>query len=222
MHQLALPLAYRQAAGVADFFVSPANADAVAWLDRWPDWPQPQALLIGPAKSGKSHLARLFAGRTGATVFDDADQHAVSAVASIKAKPGTSASSLTPEALFHAWNAATLARPLLLTARTPRRAWPATLPDLASRLAATPTLVIADPDDALLAAVLAKQFADRGLRVAPEVAAYLLSRIDRSFAAGAAIVAKLDAAALTAGRAVTLPLTRAVLEAQGDWLAGAG
>ncbi len=200
MHQLPLPLAYRQAAGVADFFVSPANADAVAWLDRWPAWPQAQAVLIGPASSGKSHLARLFAGRSGATVFDDAD------------------TATAPEALFHAWNAATLDRPLLLTARTPVRAWAAMLPDLASRLAATPTLVIADPDDALLAAVLAKQFADRGLRVAPEVAAYLLARIDRSFAGGAAIVAKLDAAALAAGRAVTLPLARAVLEEQGDWL----
>ncbi len=199
MSQLTLPLEYRRGEGQADFFVSTANADAVAWLDRWPAWPQPQALLVGPAGSGKSHLARLFAARAPARVIDDAD-HA------------------DAETLFHAWNAATPTQPLLLTARQASRLWPQRLPDLASRLAATPTLVIADPDDALLAAVLAKQFADRGLRVAADVADYILARIDRSFAAGGAVVAALDAAALAAGRAVTVPLVRSVLEAQDSGL----
>lgn len=192
MAQLPLPLAYREALGEADFFVSDANADAVAWLDRWPDWPQPQALLTGPAASGKSHLARMFAGRSDATVIDDA---------------GTA----DAETLFHAWNAATLGHPLLIVARTR----PALgLADLASRLAATPLLTIRDPDDALLGAVLAKQFADRGLRVAPETATYILARIERSFAGVAAAVTALDEAALAEGRGVTVPLAREVLEAQ--------
>lgn len=196
MAQLPLPLAYREALGEADFFVSAANADAVAWLDRWPDWPQPQTLLIGPAASGKSHLARVFAGRTGATLADDAD-------------------GAEPEALFHAWNAATPKRPLLIVARTRPQDWGHGLPDLASRLAATPMLSVRDPDDALLAAVLAKRFADRGLRVAPETAAYVLARIERSFAGVAGIAAALDASALAEGRGITIPLARAVLEAQG-------
>ncbi len=192
MAQLPLPLAYREALGVADFFVSDANVEAVRWLDRWPDWPQPQALLTGPPASGKSHLARVFAARTGATIADDAEHG-------------------DAEVLFHAWNAATAARPLLIVARTR----PALgLPDLASRLAATSALAIRDPDDALLGAVLAKQFADRGLRVGPEVTAYILARIERSFAGVAAAVAALDGAALAEGRAVTVPLARTVLEAQ--------
>ena len=195
MTQLPLPLAYREALGEADFFVSAANAEAVAWLDRWPDWPQPRSVLIGPAASGKSHLARVFAGRTGAAVADDAE--------------GTD-----PEALFHAWNAATLERPLLIVARQRPADWGHGLPDLASRLAATPLLNVRDPDDALLGAVLAKRFADRGLRVAPDVAAYVLTRIERSFAGVADVVAALDAAALAEGRGVTIPLARAVLEAQ--------
>lgn len=195
MSQLPLPLDYRAADGEADFLVSEANQEAVAWLDRWPDWPQPQALLLGPAASGKSHLARLFARRVGGTLFDDADRAAA-------------------DALFHAWNAATPGRPLLLTARAPPRAWHHGLPDLASRLAATPTLTIAAPDDAVLAGLLAKQFADRGLRVEPSVAVYILARIERSFAAVAAIVAALDAAALAAGRGVTLKLARTVLHEQ--------
>lgn len=196
--QLPLPLAYRRAEGQADFFVSDANADAVAWLDRGAH-AAPRTLLVGPAGSGKSHLARLFAAGAGATLVDDADRVPDQA------------------ALFHAWNAATSSAPLLLTARSLPRHW-AILPDLVSRLAATPTLTIGDPDDALLAAVLGKQFADRGLRVAPEVAGFILARIDRSFAASAAVVDALDVAALASSRDVTIPLAREILEAQGDWV----
>jgi chromosomal replication initiation ATPase DnaA len=193
--QLPLPLAYRPATGAADFVHAAANADAVAWLD---GVPAARTLLIGPPASGKSHLGRIFAARHGATLIDDADAR-------------------DQEELFHAWNAATAAAPVLFTAHALPRQW-VTLPDLASRLAATPTLVIGPPDDALLAALLVKQFADRGVRVADDVVAYLVIRIERSFAAVATIVATLDAAALAAGREVTVPLARAVLDGQGDWI----
>lgn len=195
--QLPLPLVYAAAMGEADFLVSDANRDAVRWLETWRDWPRPHAVLVGPTGSGKTHLARVFAGRSGARVIDDADAG-------------------DPETLFHAWNAATADTPLLLCARTAPPQWAHRLPDLASRLAATPLLTIRDPDDALLAAVLAKHFADRGLRLSPEVATYVLARVERSFAALAATAAALDAAALDAGRAVTVPVARDVMEAQFD------
>ncbi len=56
---------------------------------------------------------------------------------------------------------------LLLTTPAPPAALPIALADLASRLRALPVAGIAPPDDALLAAVLVKHFADRQLRVAP-------------------------------------------------------
>ena len=199
MSQIALPLAYKAADGERDFFVSDANAHAVAYLDRWPDWPRPVALLVGPEGSGKSHLARIFARQTGAEVIDDLGG------------PGDD------EALFHAWNRAG-ERPLLLVSRTPPSVWAVRLPDLKSRLAATPQVAIEAPDDALLVAVMAKQFRDRGLKVGPDVVAYVLARMERSFAKVAEVVEQLDAAALAAGRAVTVPLARAALADQLDWL----
>lgn len=194
--QIALPLHYRSAAGERDFFVSEANRDAVAMLDRWPDWSQPRLLLIGPVGAGKSHLARVFAARSAASVHDDLDQHR------------------DEEALFHAWNAASAGNPLLCVARTDPRTWGIGLPDLASRLAATPIVAILPPDDILLSAVLAKQFRDRGLTVGPDVIGWLTTRIERSFAAAAAVVELLDKAALAQGRAITIPLAKAVLDAQ--------
>lgn len=196
MPQLPLPLAYASAQGKADFVIAAANADAVAWLS---GPPAPRSLLVGPPGSGKSHLGRIFADRHGATLIDDAD----------RAGDATAA--------FHAWNAASAAAPVLFTARDLPRRW-VTLPDLASRLAATPTLIIAEPDDALLTAVIAKQFADRGVRVAVDVVGYIVLRIERSFAAAATTVAAIDALALATRREVTVPLARETLEAQGDWL----
>mgnify|MGYP002785944874 FL=1 len=192
--QVPLPLAWPARADAAAFVLGPANAQAAAWLAQPQLWPMPRTLLVGPPGSGKSHLAGLFARGHAATVIDDAETR-------------------DPEFLFHAWNAATPARPLLLTAAT--RHWPHGLPDLASRLAATPQVQIGDPDDALLAALMAKQFTDRGLTVGDDVLAWLVRRMERSFAAAAETVARLDAAALAQRRAITVPLAREVLDGQG-------
>ncbi|MBA4757381.1 chromosomal replication initiator DnaA [Sphingosinicella sp.] len=197
MSQFALPLEYRSADGEADFYISEANAAAVAMLDRWPDWPSHTLIVVGPEGSGKSHLLRLFARRhPGAVrVFDDAD-----------------VSGHDETAMFHAWNAAQAGGPaLLVAARTPSGEWNVRLPDLASRLGAAGIVYIDAPDDALLAEIIAKSFRERGLRVSPIVIEYMVQRIERSFAAAASAVAALDAAALAGQRAVTVPLVREAL-----------
>jgi chromosomal replication initiation ATPase DnaA len=195
-NQPGLPLAYRQRSGRDDFCVSASNSDAFHWLATPSAWPMPRSVLIGPKASGKTHLAAVFAAEHAATIIDDADEIA------------------DGESLFHAWNAATFAAPLLLTATRLPRAWAHRLPDLASRLAATPLVRIDDPDDALLAAVLEKRFADRGLRVPAEVVAYLVTRIERSFSAVAVAVAALDTMSLAERRDITVPLAREVLDRQ--------
>ena len=102
---------------------------------------------------------------------------------------------------------------LLLTARRPVAAWDLRLPDLRSRLLTAWPVRIEPPDDELLGALLVKQFADRQIRVDPEVVAFLVTRrIERSFAAARAVVHALDRASLRARRPITMPLARAVLE----------
>lgn len=192
--QLPLPLAWKAARGRKDFYVSAANEEAVRFLDGWGLWPVPVALLIGPEGSGKSHLAGIFARRANARLWDDADR------------------AQNEEELFHAWNAAlNERRPLLLTARSAPLDWGLSLADLRSRLLATPQMRIGPPDDALLAALFVKLWRDRGVQVAPEVGAYVLKRIERSFAAVQEFVDALDEAALATGRLPSIPLAREVL-----------
>jgi chromosomal replication initiation ATPase DnaA len=204
-----LPLATRF--GAADFLVSACNRDAFERLAGGPDWPMQGLALHGPAGSGKTHLAHLWCGRTGATLILGAQLGDVGgltagdiAVDGIEEAP--------EEPLLHLYNSALERRArLLLTMRLPPAALRIALPDLASRLRALPVAGIGPPDDALLAAVLVKQFADRQIEVRPEVIVYLVARIERSFAGAASAAAQLDAAALAAGRPITVKLARAVL-----------
>ena len=115
-------------------------------------------------------------------------------------------------ALLHTHNAvAERGGHLLLIASAPPARWPLALPDLASRLRLAPAAALGLPDDALLAALMLKLFGDRQIAVAPEVPAYIVPRIERTFEAVARLVERLDREALAEGRAVTVPLVRAVL-----------
>ncbi|MGE0604970.1 MAG: chromosomal replication initiator DnaA, partial [Xanthobacteraceae bacterium] len=40
-----------------DFLESRANEKALALVERWPEWPNNYAVIVGPHGSGKSHLA---------------------------------------------------------------------------------------------------------------------------------------------------------------------
>src|SRR5262245_39615668 len=52
-----------------DFVVASGNREALAWIDRWPDWPAPALTLAGPPGCGKTHLGRIWVARTGGVVI---------------------------------------------------------------------------------------------------------------------------------------------------------
>jgi chromosomal replication initiation ATPase DnaA len=103
-----------------------------------------------------------------------------------------------------------------MTGLVPPARWKVALPDLASRLGALPVAEIGPPDDDLMAALLVKLFADRQLSVGAEVVTFMVARMERSFAAARALVAAIDARALGARRAVTVPLVRDVMDGVQD------
>ncbi|MBI4969801.1 MAG: hypothetical protein HZC25_16910 [Rhodospirillales bacterium] len=219
IRQLALELAPRTALGREDFLVAPANAKAVAWIDRWPDWPASALVVAGPEGSGKSHLVQVYAARTGARVLP-AQSLAALDLPELVRSPALAiedADRMAPERpLLHLLNlAAETGIRVLITARAAPARWSVGLPDLRSRLLALPVATIDPPDDALLAAVLAKLFADRQLRVGAEALAYLAGRIERSFQAAAEAVARADARALSSKRNLSIALLREVIAEMG-------
>ena len=207
--QLPLDLKYRPALGMADFVIAPGNRDAIAWIDRWPDWPSHALAIHGPKGSGKTHLAHVWQASSKAAFLDQAP----AADAPLPAAIVLDAPQDWPEAaLLHLYNRVREAGGhLLIVSEAPPARWPVALPDLASRLASIPAVALAAPDDDLLVAVMAKQFADRGLEVNEDVLRYVASRVERSFAAAADVVTRIDRAALAQQRKVTLALAREIM-----------
>ena len=203
------------ALGPDDFFVSVANAQAFAMLGTPETWPEQKLALIGPKGCGKSHLARIFQAQSDAALFQ---------ASGISADLTTDASSViiedmerllpeAEEAVFHLHNNLRAAGgSLLLTSDQPPSRWPIALPDLASRMQATTVVQIDNPDDALLSALIMKLFADRQINPQPALVQYLTARIERSFAAAAAIVDRLDTAALAQGRKINKTLAAELLD----------
>lgn len=218
--QLAFDLPVRPALGREDFFVAPANALAVATLDRTEAWPGGKMLLVGPPGAGKTHLALVWAARTGAMVLDASEIGGAglpdAAALVIENAPKVAGQPNLETALFHVHNHLTQRRGLLLlTADRVVRDWGIALPDLKSRMEATATATLMEPDTDLLGAVLVKLFADRQLAVSPGLIGWLLGRMDRSFATARAIVSALDAAALASRRPITRDLAAELLDSRG-------
>ena len=219
MRQLAIDLPNRPALGRADFLEAACNAAALQWIERWPDWPGPVLVLHGPARSGKSHLAHLWRERSGGILVPGELLQRVlpNALVDSRAVAVDDAERAPEPALLHLYNCCGEAgASLLVVARQAPASWPLALPDLASRLRASPTVSSAAPDDALLGSVLVKHFADRQVRVAPGTIAFLVRRMERSFAAAAALAERLDRMALGTGRPITIALARRVLADPGD------
>jgi chromosomal replication initiation ATPase DnaA len=209
--QLRLKLERKPAFRREDFIVSVSNAQAVAALDAYPAWLGGALVLVGPPGVGKSHLAEVWTKKVGAARFQ-----AGQAVGELKPGPVLveDADRLQDdEGLFHLINRG---GGLLLTARTLPSQWPATLPDLRSRLNALVSVQIAEPDDAVLTGLLAKLFRARNIRPPDDLLPYLVARMERSARAAEAMVIKLDEAADAEGRPVGKALAREVLELNGD------
>lgn len=220
--QLALDLPFRPALGAGDFLIASGNREAVAFIDRWPEWEAPGLVIHGPPGCGKSHLLEVWRARSNATLVDAAEASGTEPSELLGAGGDLAVERIDAVAdetlLFHLYNLVVERRgKMLLTARTAPAHLTWRLPDLASRIGGLPAVALAEPDDTLLAAVLVKLFADRQIEAEAAVIAYLIARMERSFEATHRLVAALDRRALEMRRPITVPLARYVLNTEFDF-----
>lgn len=221
--QLPLQLDHRPALAREDFLVAPSNAEAVDWIDRWPDWPANALAIYGPPGSGKSHLCQVWRQASGAVEITAADLRRDEPPAYLGEAGACVVEDVSPylagepeiaRRLFHLYNMMLERRGhFLLCDRLAPARWDCPLADLRSRLSAMQAVALGEPDDALIEVVLVKLFYDRQLAFRPEVVSFLTRRLERSFAAARRFVEAVDRAALAAKRRqVTVPLARSVLQ----------
>lgn len=211
--ELRRPPSYRR----DEFIVSPGNATAVQAIDAWPQWHSGCLALVGPAGSGKSHLARAWAERVGAVILIAGDDKVLTGLDPRQTRPVVieDADRGAPDdTLFHLINRAGVeGGGLLLTAKTPPSAWTTHLPDLRSRLNALTVAELPPPDDLVLEGVLRKFFREQNVRPADDLIPYLLRRIERSVPYARSLVERLDELADAEQKPVSRALARQLLDA---------
>lgn len=214
--QMVMPFMATTSYQPEDFIQGNANEAALGLIERWPHWPYSLVVVHGPKGCGKTHLAHVFAARARAIFLDVA---AIGRVPADQLLTGHHCWVL--DGLEQVRDEAALAQLInharargdyvLMTASVAPAQLPFTLNDLRSRLTAMPEIALGMPDDALLTGVLAKEFADRQLRVPPDVLHYAITRLERSFEAAQQFAARVDEASLQSGRGIKLTLVRELL-----------
>jgi len=194
--QLTFDLPSFPATGSENFFVSSANSLAFEVVQNWQNWSNKRVLITGSEGSGKTHLSHVWSTLSNARFISlDTQEHDLLNVEAfiiedidlIASKPSLE------ERLFHYLNfAKQFEIYLLMTSSLAASRLELQLPDLSSRLQATEHVNIEAPDDALLSAVLIKQFTDRQINISPSLVEYILKRITRSLLAISNFVAELD------------------------------
>ena len=210
--QLPLDLASQPSHERDDLVVSEANRLAVAAVEAWPNWPHPVVLVVGPPGSGKTHLARIWADRAHATELAPGAKAPVGGWSFAVLAEDIDRAGFDEQVLFAQLNVARLGGGFVLaTARSRPDEASVRTPDLLSRLRAATVLDLAAPDEALLTAVLMKLSADRQIALDPRLASYAAVRMERSLAAAADMVHRLDLAALATRERFSRSLVRRIL-----------
>ncbi len=218
--QLTLDLAILPRFERENFLISASNEAANALIESWPNWISQSLMLVGPSGSGKSHLAAIWASRTGATSVR-AQFLATADLQLLASKPalviedvheaGTNGKA-SETALFHLINLLKAGQvPVLFTSQTPAAKIDVQTPDLRSRLREAAVGEIGLPDEALVHDVIIKLFIDRQLVVDTAVVQYLALHVERSLAAARSAVDMLDAKALALGKRISKQMVAELL-----------
>lgn len=213
--QLTLELGHVTAHGEADFLVGEGNELAYGRIMAFPHWPDPITLLTGPAKSGKSHLARIFADRSHALFagVDDLEELATHGGTAPLVVEDVDRLGYDEAGLFHLLNQSMREqRPILLTAREDVANWPLATDDVRSRIRRATAFTLDLSDDIQLSQMFVKLFGDRQIVVDPKTIAYLVARMERSTEEVVILADLMDRLALAKGTAITRSIAADALD----------
>lgn len=225
LEQLPLSLSHPTDFYSDDLVVTKSNKSAYELIERWPNWPMPVAVLVGPDGSGKTHFATVWADISKAQKIepDQLDQAITFIEKGIPVLvEDMDGFDLNEVVFFHLINSVKESHvinpktTLLITARKGPSNWNVKLDDLASRLRSVTLATLEQPDDELLNAVAFKLFSDRQITVDPSVVEFLVSRSERSLFALGKTVDQIDRLALQRKSKITKALVSEALAVRGE------
>lgn len=204
-----------------DFIEGDGNRLALAHIRAFPDWSAPLTLLQGAPKSGKSHLAMIWARRAGAL---EIGPQMIARAALDRTRPvlldDVDRAGFNEADLFHLLNQSIRdRRPMLITAREAIANWPFQTDDLKSRARLAASFRLEFGDDIQLTQMLVKLFSDRQVSVDAKVVDFMVARMSRSPEEAVALAELSDTLALARGSAITRRVAADALAQRGVALA---
>ena len=196
--------------GIEDFFVSQSNLEAYNILLKSSD-ENKKILLLGPKKSGKTHLGLIWKNKNNAITYKKNLNFI------LENKKAVFIDNLFSEInetnIFHIINHCNLNNlKILITSEFNLSTYQFKIVDLSSRLKTFVNSKIYLPDDNLLVNLIMKLLSDKQIVIRNhEIFNYILKRVDRSYQKVFLLVEKIDQLSLVKKRELTIPLIKELL-----------
>ena len=195
---------------IEDFFVSTSNKKAYNFiLNKKID--NQKILLIGPNKSGKTHLGKIWQKNNNAISYDNNFEIILNYKKNIFIDDFLK--NINEEKIFHLINHCSINKlTILLTSKKEVFEHNFLLKDLVSRLKTFNLLRINLPDDDLIINLIIKLLHDKQIIIKnKEIFHYILKRIERSYEEVFLLIENIDKLSLEKKRELTIPLIKKLL-----------
>jgi len=195
---------------IDDFFVSTSNKKAYNFiLNKKID--NQKILLIGPNKSGKTHLGKIWQKNNNAVSYENNFEIILNYKKNIFIDDFLK--NINEEQIFHLINHCSINKlTILLTSKKEVFEHNFLLKDLVSRLKTFNLLRIDLPDDDLIINLIIKLLHDKQIIIKnEEIFHYILKRIERSYEEIFLLIENIDKLSLKKKRELTIPLIKKLL-----------
>ncbi len=195
---------------IDDFFVSTSNKKAYSFiLNNKID--NKKILLIGPNKSGKTHLGKIWQKNNNAVSYENNFEIILNYKKNIFIDDFLK--NINEEQIFHLINHCSINKlTILLTSKKEVFEHNFLLKDLVSRLKTFNLLRINLPDDDLIINLIIKLLHDKQIIIKnEEIFHYILKRIERSYEEVFLLIENIDKLSLEKKRELTIPLIKKLL-----------
>ena len=192
-----------------DFFVGSANIEAYNLLINTKKINN--LFLIGPPKSGKTHLSFIWQKKFNGIIYNNNINQILENKSDIIID--NIFNNINEEEIFHIINhCSSVNCRILVTSNIGLNEYTFKLKDLSSRLKTFINVNIDLPDDELLVNLMTKLFHDKQIIVKnPEIFHYIINRVDRSYEKIFHLINKIDNLLMKKNKQLTIPIIKELI-----------
>jgi len=194
---------------INDYFVGKSNIEAYNLLINNKNIDH--LFLVGPSKSGKTHLAFIWQKKFNALIYDKNIKKILENRSNVIID--NIFNNINEEDIFHIINhCSSINCNILITSNMNLNEYTFQLKDLSSRLKTFININIDLPDDELLVNLMTKLFHDKQIIVKnPEIFHYIIKRVHRSYEKIFNLIDKIDKLLMKKNKQLTIPLIKELI-----------